>query len=105
MSSSQHSVIADARTGGRPRLSLLLIAILAVVSSWLVAAGQKLGYLADDSYILFRHVLNHSRGLGMVWDSWHPAVSYTHLDVYKRQSFFRKSPNAVSALAVSSQAW
>ena len=119
MSSSQHSVIADARTGGRPRLSLLLIAILAVVSSWFVAAGQKLGYLADDSYILFRHVLNHSRGLGMVWDSWHPVQAHSSilwayllrlsmsfgLSVEESARWLGISFGALSALALTVSLW
>ncbi|MBL9041005.1 MAG: hypothetical protein JNM83_05360 [Myxococcales bacterium] len=79
MSSSQHSVIADARTSSRPRLSLLLCAIFVLVSLWLIAAGRKLDYVADDAYILFRHVLQHSRGLGMVWDSWHPVQAHSSI--------------------------
>ena len=79
MSSSQHSVIADARTSSRPRLSLLLGAIFLLVSLWLIAAGRKLDYVADDAYILFHHVLQHSRGLGMVWDSWHPVQAHSSI--------------------------
>jgi len=57
----------------------LLGAIFLVVSLWLVAAGRLLDYVADDAYILFRHVQNHSRGLGMVWDSWHPVQAHSSM--------------------------
>lgn len=79
MSSSQYSVIALAGPRGRPRLSLLLLAIALFSALWLVVAGRRLDYLADDSYILFRHVLNHSRGLGMIWDSWHPVQAHSSI--------------------------
>ncbi len=77
MSSSQHSVVASAKSGGSRRLSLLLAAILSLVTIWLVAAGRQLDYLADDAYILFRHVLQHRRGLGMIWDVWHPVQAHS----------------------------
>ncbi len=79
MSSSQHSVIALAGPRGRPRLSLLLLGIALMSALWLLLAGRRLDYLADDSYILFRHVLNHSRGLGMIWDSWHPVQAHSSI--------------------------
>lgn len=79
MSSSQHSVIALAGPRGRPRLSLLLLAIALCSALWLVGAGRRIDYLADDSYILFRHVLNHSRGLGMIWDLWHPVQAHSSI--------------------------
>lgn len=77
MSSSQHSVVASAKSGGRRQLPLLLSSILIVVAVWLVAAGRQLDYLADDAYILFRHVLQHRRGLGMIWDVWHPVQAHS----------------------------
>lgn len=81
--------------------------------------GSKLGYLADDSYILFRHVLNHSRGLGMVWDSWHPVQAHSSilwayllrlsmsfgLSVEESARWLGISFGALSALALTVSLW
>ncbi|HMU39308.1 MAG TPA: hypothetical protein PKE31_09870 [Pseudomonadota bacterium] len=77
MSSSQHTVLAWMSTRRRPRLPLLLLGIAVCCALWLLFAAHRLDYVADDAFILFRHVLQHSRGLGMMFDPGHPVQAHS----------------------------
>lgn len=79
MSSSQQTVLIWVNLRKQQRLPLLLVSIVLCSTLWLFGAAVQLDYLADDSYILFRHVLQHSRGLGMIWDKWHPVQAHSSI--------------------------
>lgn len=68
-------VFARADRGRWQKIWLLFVLLFAL--SWLGFSAWRLDYVADDAVIVFRHVQNHARGLGMVYDGWQRVQGYS----------------------------